>query len=355
MAIATVPGLIRFPDMYSTIPVLAYLALTIDAAAEKAAAIVRAPKAGVISKVWWRTMNVTTGDTVDVRLETVDAATGAPTGTLLGANSNASQVVGSGDDNTVFTTTLTTGPTVAKGDLFAIVIVQGAVPGVMEVATLQGSASGGNGGRWGQFPYSALYTTSWAKSSNVVCMTFEYDDGSYAQLPGVFPASTLLSESFNTGSTPDEIGNIFQVPFPCTVGGAWVLSSLAGDATLKLYDSDGSTVLASVALDKDVRGGQNRPYEVPFTSSITLTKDTNYRLTLLPTSATNVAMEGLTVNAAAVMNAFCGGANMHRTERTDAGAWTQTTTSRMWMGVFIDGLDDGVQVGGGGGCIIGGG
>jgi len=47
------------------------------------------------------------------------------------------------------------------------------------------------------------------------------------------------------------------------------------------------------------------------------------------------------VALAAAMDGFPGGQNVHRTERTDLGAWTDTTTKRPWMGVLLTGFNDG--------------
>lgn len=63
----------------------------LDANGEKAALVFAATAAKAIRKIHFRTGTVTTGDTVDCRVETVDtAANGDPTGTLHTTNSNGS-------------------------------------------------------------------------------------------------------------------------------------------------------------------------------------------------------------------------------------------------------------------------
>lgn len=336
----TLKGSLIYPDWFTAIPDLSYLAQLIDAASEKAAFIVQAPKTGTISKVLFRTGTVTTGATVDVRLETVSTTDGNPTGTLLGTDSNGSQVIADTDDNTVFTTSLTTGPSVTRGDIFAVVIVNPSVDfGNMQIVGFQSGSAGGAGGRHGIFPYSDLFTTAWTKSTILPVCAFEYSDGTYEEIKGVYPMATVAVTSFNSGSLPDEIGIIFQLPMTVTVYGAWILTGAGANATVKLYDSDGSTVLASYTIDSDLRGGTSgRCYFVTFSSNVTLTKDTNYRLTLVPDTTTSITLSRFTVNAAAVMDAFPGGQNIYQTERTDAGAWTNTTTERPLMGLLINQL-----------------
>src|SRR5688572_2287311 len=74
------------------------VSLTLDASGEKIGWVLQAAATGAIDAIWFRTGTVTTGDTVDVRIETVDPSTGLPTGTLWSANTNVSVVIANGDD-----------------------------------------------------------------------------------------------------------------------------------------------------------------------------------------------------------------------------------------------------------------
>ena len=90
-----------------------------------------------------------------------------------------------------------------------------------------------------------------------------------------------------------------------------------------------------------------------------LTANTYYRLVVKPTTANNITVVDYTFASVALMDAISGGQYCHKTERTDAGAWTDTTTRRPWMGFLIDQLDDGVGGSGGGmpilrGSVVGG-
>ena len=93
MAFQTIPGglAIPVPPNSGTSSTTFGTPMLLNAASEEAAGVLYAPKTGTISKIGFLTGTVTTGDTVDARMETVSAANGDPTGTLLGTNSNGSQ------------------------------------------------------------------------------------------------------------------------------------------------------------------------------------------------------------------------------------------------------------------------
>jgi hypothetical protein len=319
--------------------------LTIDAASEKVAMIFQAPKTGSIDRVYFKTGTVTTGATVDVRLETVDSATGDPTGTLVAANTNASQVIGNSDDNVWFEVTLTAAGAVTRGTFYAIVVVNPAgSPGNLSIHELNDDAVGS--------AYTTLFTTVWTKQVGSSIGAVRYNDGSYDYMPGFWPFNAINSLAINTGTTPDEVGLIFQLPFPVRVAGAWVWADFDGDADIKLYDSDGTTVLASISTDLNIRRVTSGDVHIFFfTASAELLKNTNYRLSLLPTTATSLTLYEYQMTSAELLNIMAGGQAFHRTDRTDAGAWAQTTTKRPQMGLVLDAFDDGVGGGSSGGPV----
>ena len=334
MTFQTIPGGLVIPRPTNTAITSPSLQdMLIDAASEKAAVICRAGKTGTINKVGFLTGTVTTGDTVDVRLETVSAANGDPTGTLLGTDSNGSQVIGAGDDDTWFLTTLTTGVAVTEGDLFAAVIVNGGGGGDMNIRNVRMERLDST--------YTDLDAAGWTKNQNNGVFAFEYSDGSYAVTEGVFPVSALTEITFNNTDTPDERGLKFKFPFPVRVTGAYAVIDLAGDCDIVLYNLADSA-LETVSLDKDVRHQNNAITQiVRFDGTQELAKDTYYRLVVKPTSATDLGLKEFDVDAAAIMDSFQGGQDFHHTYRTDAGSWTDTTTKRPLMGLICDAFDDG--------------
>lgn len=353
MALTSFGGLLRWPEVGSDIiTTIGFTTTTylIDAADEKAAAILQAPKTGTISAITFRTGVVTTGATVDVRVETVDPATGDPTGTLFGTNTNGSQVIGNGDDQVLFTTTLTAGASVTQGDLLAVVIVNPAgSPGNMQILTLSTNTIS-----FGYFPYGSLYTGSWAKIAAPPPISgLQYNDGSYGYIPSVVIAATTTTTSFNSGTNPNHRALRFQVTAPCRVRGCWVAVDLDGDADVLLvadnWDGTNGAALARVSLDKDVRRAATPgAFFEMFPTSVTLAANTTYRLVLKPTSVTNIVAQAYTVASTAQFDQNGGNQQCYLSTAnnpTGSGDWSPTTTTRPFMGLLIDQFDDGASVG----------
>lgn len=313
---------------------------TMDAAGEKLANVFRAPVAKSIRKVHIRTMTVTTGGTLDVRIETVSAANGDPTGTLWGTNTNGSLVVADTDDTVWLSVTLTADATLAVGDVFAIVLALGGT-GNMQIAFYSDNFT--------HSPYSdAFLTAAWVKAAGGYLMVVEYSDGSFEALPGYFDVGGILGTAFNSGTATNRRGNIFQVPFPTRAIGCWAWVDADGDFTVKLYDSDGTSVLATTAtIDTDQRGmATPGMHFVPFTAPATLLANTNYRIQVVPGTVTNLTVHDFDVSVAGMLDMFPGGQNCHRSVFTSS-AWVETTTARTYLGVFLDQFDDGAGGGGG--------
>lgn len=305
---------------------------TLDAAAEQFALILEAPKAGTISKVMFPVGSVTTPGNVDVRLETVDATTGDPTGTLLATNTNGAQALSTA--NTSYTTTLTAGAVVTQGQRFAVVIAWAS-------GNYQIRSASGNLGSSVLYPYNDHFTGAWVKVFCSPTFALEYSDGSYPPLDYGIAWSVFTTVTVNTGTTPDEIGSRFMVPVRMRVRGLYAYADFDGDADLLLYDA-ASSVLASNSMDKDIRASTSPGVQRgTFAASVTLTPNAVYRAILKPTSVTSLAVAVMDLPAAAVREAMPGGLDWQYTSRTDAGVWTETTTRYMPIGLIVDGLDDG--------------
>jgi hypothetical protein len=354
MAFQTIPGGVFIPDRFPA-GFAGFDTMVLDAASEKAAFVFPAPKTGNVRKIAFATRTVTNGATVDVRLETVSAADGHPTGTLFGANTNASLVIANGDDNAWLTTAaLTADAAVTRGDMLAAVIVNPAVsPGNMQIA-MGGTTFSDQG-----MPYCDLFTASYAKQQRPPVVALEYDDGSYAPVGGVFPLKAVNINQFGQSSTPDEYALKFKLTVPVRVCGFWWFGR-PNDSTLDatLYDSDGTTALLTKDNDKDIDFGSaaNRIRYGLFSSSAELLANTFYRLGFAADAAagTGADLFEFEVGSAAVMDAMPGGQNFHQSTRVNAGAWTDVTTKRPCAGVIVDGFSDGAGGGGSRAVILGG-
>ena len=336
MAIQTIKAPLYVPDLpnaHSGAPSFSTSQFLIDAADEEADLVFVAPKTGNIRKIVWATRTVTTGATIAVRMESVSA--GVHSGSLVAVNTSASQVVADANDNVVFTNQLTADCPVVKGTAYALVIANPtASPGTMQIAGFLDSEI--------HYPRSRLNGANVAQS---LCVAFEYDDGTYEPLPGVWPASTLVTTTFGSGTNPNHRALRFQVPFKCRVSGALVWCDPNNDWTLKLFDSDATTVLTSTAVTA-INTTQNAGLMyVPFATSQSLLINTNYRMAVVPDGAGTVPLYEFTAETAAELDAFSGGQNCHLSTCNGApaneAAWTQTLTQRPFIFLVLDGLDDG--------------
>lgn len=340
MAIQTIPGGgVPFPVW----PVVAAGApsisnLLIDADTEKVAAIFTASVDKNIRKLHVRLGTTTTGATVTGSVETVDtAANGDPTGTLWAANTNGTVVVANGDDNVWKEITLTADADLSIGDVFALVLANG-TGGNMNLRTYGDNGSG--------FPFGDHYTTAWAKLASAPLIVPEYSDGSFAPCLGRFAAGDpVTATTFATDTATTRRGNLFQVPFPCHTSGAWVWVDADGPFTIKLYDSAGTSALATTATINQFQRQQDNPLLqfYPFTNGgVTLSANINYRIVAEPTTTTDIIVYHFDAPSTGYLNQFSGGANCFLTTY-NGSAWSDAaTTSRMWIGVFLDGFSDGV-------------
>lgn len=339
MALADVV-LIEYPrcGWYANVGSSDYL---LDANGEKCAFIVQAPATGSIRKVGFFTTTVTTGDTMDVRIETVNATNGQPTGTLWGTNTNVAHTINAADDNTWHTTAaLTADASVTKGDVLAVVIVN---------STTGNLIISGMGG-WGisQFPYIAHYTASWALSTGGGArVVLEYSDGTVPRIIGSEPMSAVGSDN----STSSTLYRGCEITLPCAVRatGLWgylYAGAATGTHTYKLFDSDGTTALATITWDVDRElNASVYPKRLQFSSPVTLKANTKYWLAGTSDGTRNLRVYYYTFASTTIRDAFSHGGSgvswSQATSPTGTGDWTNTATRIPMMGLLIDQIDFG--------------
>lgn len=306
--------------------------LLMDASGEKVGFIVRASKAGDIAAFHFPLGVVTTGQTLKGSFQDVNTANGEPDGTI---DQSGTVAVGDGDDNVWKTVTMGANRTVAVGDYLGIVIEFDSTTGNLNILTAN------------QLPnaniYSLLYTgAAWAKQGRAPIVVLEYSDGSFSELVGV-NAGLISAENPSNATTPDEIGLIINLSGPVTAFGMQVMGRLTGDLDAVLYDSDGTTVLASGSVDANVtQSAGDTDIFIPFTTHPDLLKDTDYRLVIKPTTSTTSRIYVMTTDDATYWNQMSGGSKIHYTSRTDAGSWTNSTTKRINGALICSKIDDGV-------------
>jgi hypothetical protein len=321
--------------------------VAIDAADEKAAGIFPMPVSGTISKIIWRTGTVTTGATVDVRLETVSSTDGNPSGTLVATDANGAQAVLLPEDDTLFKTALTTAVAVTAGDMLAVVVVNPAVsPGNIQVCrTVAGYASSSSA-------YSSLFTASWIKNAAQLMFGFEMLNGSI-----VVPQSSYFVGSSGLANTSVAAGNQRGVrmlmPFAGRMGAVTAVISQSGsrgNIQFKVYRaSDVETAAAATnVVDEDLAASTSSAgtYTYPLTAQLDFAKGEELYVVLQPSVAA-ISLYNWHVDTASDMDGnLVGGSALYAAARTGpTGAFSTTTTQRPMMGIVITAMDDGTGAG----------
>lgn len=343
---------------YPSIPMSSSAAATFstslqDAATDDAGAGFRAREAATITHVGFR-QGVLTGTpgTIRVGMQTVSATTGVPTGTWLASGSGYADYnswSGTNDGKFVWIA-LGSSVTVARGDVFAVFCDPQAVgtwdgSNNVTITTSMGSVTP----TW-RSPYVIVNSTKPAANAPPFAMR------SSTKTYGM-PWETSTTVNNNNGSTPDEWGHYFRVPTGvCStynVVGVLMPFGSVGDFDLVLYDTDGTTVLQSVSIDKDQGAfGTVHLHYLYFdeTTLSALNAGSYYRCVIKPTSATNVSTYAIDVPAAGDLSAWMASeSDCYWTERTDAGSWSETTTRILQMRLLIS---DVTAPSSGGGLIV---
>lgn len=316
---------------------------TISAAGNYTAMILKARKAITIADVAFMVQTLTTNpSTVDVRIETVSA--GLPSGTLWAANTNivSGNIVATGWQ----TLTLTAPATIAQGDVFAIKIAW--VSGNLNLGRIVNTA-----GNSQSLPHAV---ENGNKSTNRMIVAVSNGAGDYLTTDTI-PCKAITSAPFNNTGTRSK-GLRFQVPMPCTLLGALVLTQTnVGDYNLVLSSADGTQIFSQAVTGNQSIGtlSASGQCEQIFATSQVLSKDTTYYLSMEPTSATNVGFFTFDLNATALLDAV-GGAQCFYATRTTAGsgAFTDDNTRIPTIQILLSQLDDGGVPATGGGPLIGG-
>ena len=335
----------RPPYMYSS--GISAPSPVLDALDERLGWVFDAPLPGDISEIGWYIKSMSAANfTVDVRVETVDAATGYPTGTLVNANANKSAVFYDADNTWVWSA-LDTDATVTMGQRLAIVHhLAGYTSG--SFATNRNADD-----RNVLIPYGVEdYGASWVRSSTVYgpAIALKYSDGTIVPLERSWPYTAVGETVFNNTDTPDHYGNHFQLSIPARAVGAWVWGDMGASTKIRLFD--GSGAIAYVDLDNDIHGTGDKVYNGMFIpeggksiSDFELAKDTSYYLAVEPQDGTDFTVPYADVASNADLDAYPGGKQWYSANKKDAG-WSTTNTRRYFLGLILDQFDDGAGGGG---------
>ncbi len=317
---------------------------TLNAADEYIAFIMAVPKTGTLKKVCILTGTVTTADTINVSIETVDPATGYPSGTLYATGATGSQESPTSSTFYWIAINSTSGISVTAGDLIAIKVSLDYVDGDM---TIQYNNWIHNPTNSEIFPYVERYVDSThTKGVSEPCVALEYD-GEIINSGSVCCKSS--SVNYNNSSSGDYKALKITMPFGARIVGAWAYADIDNPAQLILYSSDGYTSLGTISFDPDIRVSTSAGIFISFFSSpITLIKNSSYRLALIATTSSNITFHYMTFGDDDTLKGIDQmpfGQNACYSYCTDApdslDDWSDISTYRPMMGLIIDKIDIG--------------
>jgi hypothetical protein len=211
------------------------------------------------SSIGWRAGAVTfanAGSTVKVGIATVDMATG-PVGRPVNSSDvitfdvNASFIGGGGGitANAWQTSVPTTGTkTIAHGDLVAICIQFTARGGTDTITSP--AANYGNPSIPGLTTFTGTYTGTGLAPNFFIT----FADGAFGYLLQSDVFNTYSARTWNSGSSPNEYGNLVQFPYPVKISGVWGHNSVTADLDVVLYSDPLGTPVAerTVSVDGNV-------------------------------------------------------------------------------------------------------
>lgn len=292
------------------------------------------------------------GTTLRVGIQDANLTTGSPA-RGDGTFDTYKDMVGGTDTitaNAYNTVTMASGTkSITHGDMIAIVFNMTARGGADSVI-VQG-LSQYSGGLFHLPQCTAEAAAVFTTQPTVPDAIIEFDDGTLGWVYGTMPVDAGPNNvvSFNSGSTPDEYGTTVQFPRPVSVEGMWafIVAAGSGPSEFLIYsDPMGTPTLvtgATYSFDHDLKQSANERFvHVLFPQPVTLAANTRYGVTMRPTTTDNITAHYFRVANANYFKAMTGGIYSTYISRTNnAGAFTETTTRRLEMGLLISGGDEG--------------
>jgi len=180
-------------------------------------------------------------------------------------------------------------------------------------------------------------------------VALRYAGGSYEPVnTPVAPIVTLNNTLFNSGSNPNERGLRFQMPVATRLAGVWFYGDMDGDFDIRFYTGNATAHDWAVIFDKDLRTATNAKLFILNLPKTLILANATYRVTIRPSSVTDIRLFDYDVSTAGLMNAVEGGAGFFLCAKTTTPSWTDSETKKPWMGLLFDQFDDGA----GGGTTV---
>jgi hypothetical protein len=337
--------------------------LDIANSVERVAIVFMAAETKSIDGLFFKIRSVAAGTScnMDVRIEEVSTTTGQPNGILIsstaGRESSASvTITAAGDYYVTFPIDEFDGPFVlTQGTLCAIVFVPTSVGTGYDIHFATFSDDNVAYG----LPYCLDYD-----GQTIGTQTAHYRDnvapivglaltGSGYPIKNLWPITAVGMDTFQATSTPDTIGNRLSIDAPARISGVRVWVDADSTGTVKLYGTNGSTVLASANIYAAVPptpGGAAHIAEYYFSASVDLAVGTYY-LAVEATGGT-IGIATMTFQSSPISlrgSSPLGGATMAFATCTQTPSSTASWTVNLNKQAFIAPIFSGSEIGGGAG------
>ncbi len=294
------------------------------------------PHTTTIDKIAAAVSATTTAGDLTAKIQTVTASTFNPSGSLYHANASGVRAMAAPDDNAWFEFTLTAPVVVTGGDLVAFTVgrVTGTFTGTMKTGTIVNDSlsiplnlARSSGGAWAALGVSR---------GGLIAVHSTTDGWLYIPSMPTYDSTSTTLPSFSSATSPDEVGGKLVMPFTARLIAIehYIGSNGSTDAyTIRLYD-ESDNVLWSKSLttgtDQPATSGL-RIYPMP--DRPILKKGRVYRFAIEATNGTITF--GYTAASSGYSDAT-GISGLVLTSRTNAGAWTDTTTQAPMVGFLFD-------------------
>jgi len=351
MTMVTIPPLSVFPHL---VTVTSPNGIAFNSTNEGACFVMMIPFTGTLTHVVFKAGTVTTDTTMNCNIVLWDVAS-SPTYTPLTAspyqtNSNGSLAVLAADDNKVLEIPINsgTGISATAGDLVAVLIRCDAVgtPNMEIVTNMNFPTTMGHASAVG---YDQAGAGTFTYLNGAPILSLRYQTTGLVPIAGyVGPYLSLPTPNFHGTSSPDEIGNVFTLPYKCRVLGAhfnaWGNPSQV--MQLNCRDASGTNLSSSALFNSSNDTDQGF---VLLATPQTIAKNTEFSLTLEATiTGSDVYLYVPTYTANADLGGDLAGINTFQVTFAAGASRTETNTKRVLISPIIDQIDDGDGAGAGG-------
>src|SRR5262245_23528881 len=288
-----------------------------------------------VSHVGWKAGTATGSPVIEMRIETVDVATGFPSGTLWAASTSKQGTI---TTNAWTLQALDAVANISRGQFFAVKHLY--ISGTSCVGQVWSSMSTSHL----SFPYNVTNTSGSDVQNRINGSLLAIGSGatSFYAVSSCWPVSTAATNTSFNNTDGHMRGILFRPPFSARMEGVrHYPTSARVDYNLKLLAGGTDEVLASIAVNGLFNANiDDACQEFYLTQPYDVSANTAYRLVSEPTTGSGTTCPfGVCVSSDYIPALPWGGRSM-LTERS-SGVWTDTPTSFAFIDGIFSALEDG--------------